>query len=379
MTILSESVTLTHQLIGFNTRNPGGNEAACIDFLCWHLQNAGFKITTAAFDDERPSLVARLGEGQRPALCFAGHIDTVPLGEASWNFSPFAGEIHNGRLYGRGASDMKSGIAAMVTAASRLAPRLGADDDLILVIVAGEETGCQGSRYLASQPDLLGNAGALIVAEPTSNYPLVGHKGALWLTARFSGRTAHGAMPEKGDNAVYKATAAVERLRSFDFGIKPHPHLGGPSLNVGYFHGGLNINSVPDAAEVGIDIRTMPGLQNEALIEKIQDYLGPDAAISSLVDVSALWTNPELPWVQTVYKTVAPILGVYPEPKTVAFFTDGAPLQAAYGGVPTLILGPGASDMAHQTDEFCQVADIDSATVIYERIAEKWYNLPAPG
>ena len=274
---------------------------------------------------------------------------------------------------------MKSGIAAMVTAATRLAPRLAIDDDLILVIVAGEETGCEGSRYLASRPDLLGNAGALIVAEPTSNYPLVGHKGALWLTARFAGRTAHGAMPEKGDNAVYKATAAVEKIRSFDFGVKPHPLLGYPSLNVGYIHGGLNINSVPDAAEVGIDIRTMPGIENEKLIIKIRDYLGPNAVISSLVDVSALWTDPELPWVQTVFNTVAPILGAYPKPKTVAFFTDGAPLQAAYGGVPTLILGPGASGMAHQTDEYCQVADIDSATIIYERIAEKWYNLPEPG
>jgi len=379
MTTLSESITLAHQLIGFDTRNPGGNEAACIDLLGGLLKKAGFKVITADFADNRPSLVARLTEGSRPALCFAGHIDTVPLGEASWRFDPFAGEIHNGRLYGRGTSDMKSGIAAMMTAAFRLVPRLAADDDLILVIVAGEETGCQGSRYLAGMPDLLGNAGALIVAEPTSNYPLVGHKGALWLSAQFAGRTAHGAMPEKGDNAIYKAAEAVELLKSFDFDVKPHPLMGAPSLNVGYFHGGLNINSVPDAAEVGIDIRTVPGIANKELIKKMRDYLGPNATISPMVDVSTLWTDPEQPWVQTVFNTVAPILGVHPVPKTVAFFTDGAPLQNAYGGSPTLILGPGESAMAHQTDEYCKLADIDAATAIYERIAENWYNLPAAG
>ena len=348
----------------------------CAEFLGQILSDSGFKVATAAFEDGRPSLVAHLGKGQRPALCFAGHADTVPLGAAPWRYDPFAGEIHNGRIYGRGASDMKSGLAAMVTAACRLAPRLAPDDNLILIIVAGEETGCEGSRHLAKRLDLLGSAGALIIAEPTGNYPLVGHKGALWLTARFTGRAAHGAMPEKGDNAVLKAVEAIERLRSFEFDVMPHPYLGGPTLNVGYFHGGLNINSVPDAAEVGIDIRTMPGLDHDELMKKMRVCIGSDAAISRLVDVKALWTDPQLPWVQDVFSTVAPFLGESPVPRTVAFFTDGAPLQAAYGGVPTIILGPGASSIAHQTDEYCIVKDIDLATTLYEQIAGKWYGLP---
>lgn len=91
-------------------------------------------------------------------MCFAGHVDTVPLGESSWQFDPFSGEIHNGCLYGIGASDMKSVIAAMVTAACRMVPLLSDEDDLIVIIVAGEETGCQGSRYLAGRKELLGNA-----------------------------------------------------------------------------------------------------------------------------------------------------------------------------------------------------------------------------
>jgi succinyl-diaminopimelate desuccinylase len=375
MTTLSPAVALTRQLIGFDTRNPGGNEAECIDFLIRILKDAGFKVTTASFEDGRPSLVARWGEGKRPALCFAGHVDTVPLGSAPWQFDPFAGQIHEGRLYGRGACDMKGGVAAMVTAACRLAPRLAHGDDLILLIVAGEETGCQGSRCLAEQTERLGRAGALIVAEPSNNYPLVGHKGALWLSARFTGRTAHGAMPEKGDNAVYKATAAVERLKGFDFNMPAHPYLGPPTLNLGYFHGGLNINSVPDAAEMGIDIRTVPGLDHDELCERIQACLGPDAALSPIVDVSALWSDPESAWIQSVFDTVSTLQGERPEPRTVAFFTDGSPLQAAYAGIPTLVLGPGESAMAHQTDEYCLVEEIEAATALYQRIAEEWYGL----
>lgn len=375
MTYVNKSVSLARQLIRFDTRNPGGNETECIEFLADALKDAGFSITTASFAEGRPSLVARRGLGQRPALCFAGHVDTVPLGNAPWTYDPLGGEIDCGRIYGRGACDMKSGIAAMVTAACNLAPVLPEDEDLVLIIVAGEESGCQGSKYLAERAELLGNAGALIIPEPSSNYPLVGHKGALWLSARFKGRTAHGSMPEKGDNAIYKAVAGISRLQNFTFDVEPHPLLGSPSLNVGYFHGGMNINSVPDYTEVGIDIRTMPGVDHSALIQKVSGCLGSDAEIYPLVDVTPLWTEPDLPWVKDIFNIVEPIIEKKPEPKTVAFFTDGAPLQSAYGGIPTLILGPGASVMAHQTDEFCPVGEIVSATTIYERIIEKWYGL----
>lgn len=373
---LPEPVSLAKQLVQFDSRNPGGNETAPVDILGQILQEAGFLITKASFAEGRPSLVARRGKGIRPALCFAGHIDTIPLGKKKWAHDPFGGVIEDGRLYGRGACDMKSGIAAMVTAACRLAPLLDNDDDLILIVAAGEETGCQGSRHLAEKKELLGNAGAIIVTEPSSNYPLVGHKGALWLSAQFAGKTAHGSMPEKGDNAVYKAADAVKLLQNFNFNRTPHPFLGAPSLNIGYFHGGLNINSVPDAAEIGIDIRTMPGIDHHDLRQKLKALLGREATLSTLVDVASLWTEPDTPWVQTVYDLVEPVIGQKPETKTVAFFTDGAPLQSAYGGIPTLILGPGDPAMAHQTDEYCPVSEIVDATTIYERIIEKWYHLP---
>ena len=202
---------------------------------------------------------------ERPPLCFTGHVDVVPLGAAPWKKDPFAGETDAGRLYGRGSSDMKSGVAAFVTAAVRLAPHLERTAGLALVITAGEETGCEGAFHL-QRDGVLGRAGALVVAEPTSNYPFVGHKGALWLRAKTRGVTAHGSMPERGDNAVYKAARAVSELAAFRFANPPHPLMGQATLNVGTIQGGLNINSVPDQAVIGVDIRTVPTLNHHELL-----------------------------------------------------------------------------------------------------------------
>lgn len=374
MNTLSEPVSLARRLIQFDTRNPGNDEASCISFLAGLLKKEGFSLAEFSFDKNRPSLIARSGPGKKPALCFAGHIDTVPLGEAEWSHDPFGGEIIKGRLFGRGSSDMKSGIAAMVSAACRLKKTKAKDYELMLIIAAGEESGCQGSYYLAKKADLMGKAGALIIAEPTNNYPLIGHKGALWLDISFTGKTAHGAMPEKGVNAVYKATEAVQQLQKLTFDEVPNRYLGKPTLNIGYLHGGVNVNSVPDFASVGVDIRTLPETDHKMLLQKISGFLGNEARVKPIVNVSPLWSDPQEPWINIVYKTVAPILGVEPTPRTVAFFTDGPPLKAAFGGVPTIVLGPGSPSLAHQTDEYCLVDEIETATLIYEQIAK--HNLP---
>src|SRR5690606_35436298 len=139
------------------------------------------------FGERRASLVARIGDGSGAPLCFTGHIDTVPLGAMPWSVDPFAAESEGDRLYGRGSSDMKSGVAAFVAVAIALAPRLARSPGLLLVITAGEETGCEGAGHLARVDGALEPAGAIVVAEPTANYPYVGHKGALWLRARTRG------------------------------------------------------------------------------------------------------------------------------------------------------------------------------------------------
>ena len=367
------ALELTQALVRFDTINPPGNERLCAEHLGSILDDAGFAVSYHEFAETRTSLVARIGgDADAKPLCFTGHIDTVPLGAAPWSVDPFAADIADGKLYGRGTSDMKSGVAAFVVAAIRLARELETGPGMVLIITAGEETGCEGAYHLAGLGNVLGDAGAIVVAEPSSNLPFIGHKGALWLKAVANGLTAHGSMPELGVNAIYKAARTISQLEDFDFNVARHPVLGKPTLNVGTVHGGMNINSVPDRAEVGIDIRTLPDQDHGDLCAHLSSYLGDDIAVEPVVDVGSVWTDPAEDWMLDVFDVMAEILGKMPEVCTATYFTDAAALTPAYGGPPTAILGPGEAAMAHQTDEYCVVDRIDQAVDAYVEIAKRW-------
>lgn len=367
------AVALTQDLVRLRSINPPGNEQPCAVLLGTLLEGAGFDVAHYSFAEGRTGLVARLdGPAGTEPICFTGHLDTVPLGTMPWAFDPFAAEIKGDRLYGRGSSDMKAGVAAMVWAALALAKLPHRRAGLVLVLTAGEETGCDGARYLAGLPDALPKAGALVVGEPTSNYPLIGHKGALWLRAAFTGVTAHGSMPEQGDNAVYKAARGVLRIAKYDFGPHRHHHLGCPSLSVGSLHGGLNVNSVPDLAEVQIDIRTVPGQSNDIICTGIGEALGEGATVSRIVDVDAVASNPQNEWVSRVFDLYERSTGEVVDPRGATFFTDASVLTPALGNVPTLVLGPGEASMAHKTDEYCLVSRIGQAVDLYTEIARHW-------
>ena len=367
------ALELTQALVRFDTINPPGNERLCAEHLGSILNDAGFAVSYHEFAETRTSLVARIGgDADAKPLCFTGHIDTVPLGAAPWSVDPFAADIADGKLYGRGTSDMKSGVAAFVVAAIRLARELETGPGMVLIITAGEETGCEGAYHLAGLSNVLGDAGAIVVAEPSSNLPFIGHKGALWLKAVANGLTAHGSMPELGVNAIYKAARTISQLEDFDFNVARHPVLGKPTLNVGTVHGGMNINSVPDRAEVGIDIRTLPDQDHGDLCAHLSSYLGDDIAVEPVVDVGSVWTDPAEDWMLDVFDVMAEILGKMPEVCTATYFTDAAALTPAYGGPPTVILGPGEAAMAHQTDEYCVVDRIDQAVDAYVEIAKRW-------
>jgi succinyl-diaminopimelate desuccinylase len=368
-----DAVALTKQLLAFNTINPPGAEEACARHLGGLLEAAGFDVHYAAFAPTRTSVVARIGgRDDRPSLGFTGHMDTVPLGGAPWKRDAFGASLDGGRLYGRGASDMKSGVAAFVIAAIAQAGRLRRSPGVTLVLTADEECGCGGAAFLAQKTDLLGSVGALLVGEPTANYPLVGHKGALWLEARASGVTAHGSMPERGDNAIHKAAQAVRALQAFDFGVEAHPLMGRPTLNIGTLHAGLNINSVPDRATIGIDIRTIPGQRHAGVRDRLQRALGDAIEIAPMIDVEAIYCDPAEPWMQQVFTIAQAHLGERPQPRTATYFTDAAVLNTVYRNVPICVLGPGEPQLAHQTDEYCLVDRVEQAVAIYDDLIRQW-------
>ena len=212
----------------------------------------------------------------------------------------------------------------------------------------------------------------MVVGEPTSNYPMVGHKGSIKFHARFRGVSAHGSMPELGVNAVYKAAKAVSALEKFDFQAKAHPVMGKPSINVGTFSGGVGINLVPDEATVGVDIRTVPGVDHAALVSRLKSILGEGTELDVFSDLQPVWTAPDGEWMRRVFEICKPFVGELPAARTAPYMTDAANLLKAYPGVPTVVLGPGEAAQAHQTDEYCSMERTRQAVAIYEALIDDW-------
>jgi len=210
----------------------------------------------------------------------------------------------------------------------------------------------------------------MIVGEPTSNYPYVGHKGSIKFHASFKGVSAHGSMPQLGVNAIYKAARAVSKLEAFDFRAKRHAVMGEPTMNVGTMAGGSGVNMVPDTASIGVDIRTVPGMDHAALLERLRALLGAEAQIDVFSNLQPVWTAPQNEWIERVFQ----ICKVH-EAKTATYMTDAANLLKVYGGAPTVVLGPGEPQMAHQTDEWCSVERIRQSVAIYEAIIKDWCKL----
>jgi succinyl-diaminopimelate desuccinylase len=369
--IAQDAVSLTKTLLRFDTVNPPGRERDCARYAGAMLQEWGYSVEYFEYQEGRTSVVARAGGNNRKApLCLTGHLDVVPLGARAWTRDPFNGDTDGDKLYGRGASDMKAGVAAILLAARSYAKALSNTPGIVVVLTAAEEGGCVGSAQLA-KTQLLGSAGALIVGEPTSNYPLVGHKGSLKFHARFKGVGAHGSMPELGVNAIYKAGKALAKLEGFDFQTAAHPIMGKPTLNVGTIEGGNTVNAVPDAARIGVDIRTVPGMDHEALLKKIKIAI-PEAELDVFSNLKPVWTAPEHEWVQRVFEICKPYMSEPATARTAPYMTDAANLLKVYTGAPTVVLGPGEAAMAHQTDEYVSQERIRQSVAIYESLIRDW-------
>jgi succinyl-diaminopimelate desuccinylase len=374
---------LTRDLLHFNTINPPGMEHDCAERLGAMLQAAGFEVRYHAFATGRTSVIATIGgKHAKPPLCFTGHLDIVPLGAAAWSRDPFAGETDGDKLFGRGSTDMKSGIAAFVIAAIRLAPHLHDKPGLTLVLTASEEVGCEGAKYLVDAK-VLDRAGAIVVAEPTANYPYVGHKGLIWIELEARGKTAHASMPEQGENAILKMARVIDDLSRFDWrhhcGVDCHHVMGKPTMNIATVHGGLNTNSVPDSVKLTVDMRTVPGIDHDQLCAAIDRIAAGNATLRRIVETPPLYSEPD-EWIASVFAAATPFADEAPStdaPRTIMFSTDGADLKRGYvatgsGAVPTVILGPGEPTLAHQTDEWCSISRLEQSVEMYEKIMRDW-------
>jgi succinyl-diaminopimelate desuccinylase len=373
MTPHEHALTLAQQLIALDSTSDKGIEDGCARLVGEQLSAAGFRVEYLEYGPGHTSVVAELGDGPGPAVCLTGHLDTVPVGKAPWCIDPFSAQILDGRLHGRGACDMKAGVSALVASAISSASLLRETGAVMLLLTAGEELGCRGAAHLVRSGVDLSRVGAILVAEPTGNRPMLGHKGALWLQLLTTGTGAHGSMPELGDNALLKGAYLATRLAHFCPRMPHHPQLGSATVNVGTFHSGVNVNMVPDRAEVGVDIRTVPGMTHPELVAELKQHLQPaEFDLETLLDLPSVWTDARDRWVQSVFAHLEAFHGMPQAQRGVSFFTDSCVLGPSSGGAPVVILGPGDPRMAHQTDEYCEVSQVTDAVTIYQSLLRSW-------
>ena len=360
----SSAILLTQELIRQRSDSAEG-ERALGELIAQRLTEAGLEVELRPWGEEgRCNLIARLrGRGELP-ICLCGHLDTVPLG-SGWSREPLDGEIDRGMIWGRGASDMKSGLAAIVIAAERAALRAPEAREALMVVLTGaEEQGCAGARELIGR---LEPARLLVVAEPTGNRLRLGHRGVVWLRGRSTGRAAHGATPEHGRNAIAAMTASLAGV--FDYEHNSHPVLGPSSLNVGLIAGGIAPNVVPDRCEVTVDVRTLPGETAADWSARLSAASGTEVEWSGLTDLAAVVTAPDEPLLYP-----AAVLSTDAAGGAVAFATDACWLADTLHA-PTVIWGPGEPAMMHVADEGCPIAAIDQAVQGLGRLLGG----PAPG
>ena len=378
---LPDVVELTQDLIRTETTESARNERTILEKLATLYESFGFTCHFSQYNPDDPAKVSLVAQSApsstTPALCFGGHIDTVPFGNAPWTIPPLSGEIRDGKLYGRGTTDMKGGVAAYTCAALSMLPKLNGAN-IIIHVYGGEELGLLGSEYLARhEPQAMGVIGAVVIGEPTSNRAQAGHKGVTWIRFETSGVTAHAAMPDKGVNALTKLLPTAARVGTYT-PPQTHRYLGPSTATLATLHSGLNTNSVPDAAVMTLDVRTVAGQTSDDVLRDAKTLADPEVTVSCVADVSSLWTDPENPWYQRVCAIAKSVTGEESGVAAALFATDGAALQRyALPDTPMALLGPGREGMAHQTDEYVEVQYLRDAQTIYEKLIADWYGLEA--
>jgi succinyl-diaminopimelate desuccinylase len=319
------------------------------------------------------SALARLkGQGKGLAFIYNGHLDTVPVGAEKWIHEPFGGEVAEGRIWGRGAADMKGGLATMMSAMKVLAAaRVPLKGDLILAATAGEEIDSVGAAAVAkmlSQEPIQ----ALFIAEPTYNEIYIAEKGVFWVQIQTFGKTAHGSMPDKGRNAILMMVEIINEFQKMDIPCQTHPILGGFTRSLNTISGGVKTNVVPDHCVATIDMRTVPGQDHSAILRRLENTIQelgqrlPDfrATVKAVNDHASVETSPSEPVVQKFSALVSEMTGRKMVFKGANYFSDAVGFLP-FLKLPLILFGPGEPGQAHQPNEHVEVAKLVEAARIF--------------
>ena len=375
-----DAVALTQSLVAIDSRNPdlvpgGPGEAACAHHLADVLAQWGFAVSVQEIAPNRCNVLARIGPSGHSPLILNGHLDVV--GSDAMVHAPFEPTIRGGRLYGRGSTDMKSGIACMSVAAARAATRGALASEIVISAVCDEEFASLGTRTLLS--DGVRATGA-IVTEPTRLAVCPGHRGFAWLRVDVAGHAAHGSRFDIGVDAIRHAGLFLGAIDDMDASVLPtraHSLLGRPSVHASMISGGSGWSTYPGHCTIRVERRTVPGETGETVKAEF------DAICANLrrqrptfyAEVTLELYQPasdlavDAPLTQAVVHALqkeslpAPVEGL-------SCWTDAALFNAA--GIPALCFGPGDIALAHSLEEWVTLDDIEHATAVLERVCASW-------
>jgi len=366
--------TLLGQLVAAAPTVENG-ELQAAKALRHYFERAGLPAEIDVWGKNRANVVVHLKADKPTAvpLLVAAHLDVVPATAEKWDMPPFEMTERDGRLYGRGTTDMLGPIAAIAAALTETAPKRNQlRGDIIFAATAGEETdSCGTKRFVEQYRNRFDAPAGVLIPEPTQLKVLRAHRGILWLNVATHGRTAHGSMPHLGINAILKMNALLDRLRTFAKPHTPHPLLGGCSMSINRIAGGTGTNIVPEYCAIEIDIRTLPKQSADEIISRVESLLtelaGQDiqfkAQVSVLRRVDALETPENNPFVQAFCRAVGA-----EKTETAGFTTDG-PYFAPLG--PVVIYGPGMPELCHKPDEYIEIGALEQAKQMYKQIFQK--------
>ena len=374
-----DALALARALIKIDSRNPtlvpdAPGERACAHTLASVLDDWGFYVELQEKLPDRPNVIARIGPRDAPALILNGHLDVV--GVEGMTHAPFAAEIRDNRIYGRGSADMKGGIAAMCAAALH-ATDSPATRQIIIAAVADEEYESLGMRALI---DSGVRAEAAIITEPTRLAICPAHRGFVWMDVTFRGRAAHGSRYDIGVDAITHAglvLAELEKLEHTREHGKRHPLLGRGSLHASVIRGGVGMSTYPEECVLSIERRTLPGETADTAVKEVEAACAAVRARDPRLDASITQTTSQLP---SDVPSDAPIVRrlqhalerehVPVSIEGMSAWTDAALLNAA--GIPTICFGPGDIRLAHAAEEFVPIAEIETATRVLSRVVREW-------
>jgi acetylornithine deacetylase len=363
--LTDRTLRLLRDLVAIDSVNPslvpgGAGEAAIAEAVAADMRSFGLDVVLQEAAPGRPNVVGVL-EGRSPgrALMLCGHTDTVGVAGMQAPFDPVE---RDGRLYGRGAQDMKGGVAAMLAAARAVAESGGLSAGrLIVAAVADEEHASLGAEALVRQ----WRADAAVVTEPTDLLIAVGHKGFSWVEVTVRGRAAHGSRPLDGRDAILRMGRVLGRLESLDRELQaraPHPVHGTPSLHASLIQGGKELSTYPDTCTLHVERRTVGREAVDALLPEVERVLGDLRAADPEFEAEARFTFGRLPYetpaghaLPNALEQALRHVGREPRRAGMTFWTDAAILGQA--GIPSVVFGPGGAGL-HGLEEYVRIDEV---------------------